>query len=424
MEPTPANPSSLSRMLADRLDQRRERQQFRARHAVRALDATHLEIEGRRCVNFAANNYLGLTHHPKLISMTQTLANGAGSGAAGLVSGYTEPHAAAEAAIAQWKGTEAAVILPSGYQANYAAIQTFAALADGDGQPVRFLIDKLAHASLIDAVRSVGLPFRIFPHNYLPKLSRLLDESDASQLQVVVTESIFSMDGDAADIAGIAQLKQRRPFALLIDEAHASGVYGDGGAGLLSELNLAGLADVSICTFSKAAGGIGGAVCGSRLFCDGLVNFGRAYIYSTAVPPWVALWAQNAVEIMREEPWRQRRVRSLAAEVRANLKKAGVEIPEGDSPIIPVILGDEQTAAAAANSLLSSGIFATAIRPPTVARGTSRLRLTLSCMHSDEEIEQLVQGLLKILKPNVAIDCPSPTGSRPPLPASPIPLHD
>jgi 8-amino-7-oxononanoate synthase len=385
-------------LIEDRLRQRAERGQLRSRTAVRILDATHLEVGGKRCVNFAANNYLGLTHHPRLISLAQSMACGVGSGAAGLISGYSDLHASAEARLAEWKSTEASVLLPSGYQANFAAIQTFAALADGDGKSVRFLIDKLAHASLIDAVRAAGLPFRIYPHNHLGKLERLLQESEASQLQVVVSESIFSMDGDAADLAGIAALKARYAFALLLDEAHASGVYGAGGAGLSDELNLFGVANVVVCTLSKAAGGIGGAVCSSRLFCDGLVNFGRAYIYSTAVGPGVAQLAATAVDIMRDEPWRQKRVRSLALEVRRRLKMGGIKVPEGDSPIVPVILGDEQQATAAAGRLLSAGIFVTAIRPPTVAPGSSRLRFTLSCEHTDGEIDHLVTNVVAVLQ--------------------------
>jgi 8-amino-7-oxononanoate synthase len=403
--PISESQTALARRLEVQLQQRMELHQFRERRPVRIIDSTHLEIAGRRCVNFASNNYLGLTHHPKLISLLRSSPDGVGSGAAALVSGYTEAHAAAEAKIAEWKSTESAVLLPSGYQANLAAIQTFAALKgegiESDRKGVRFLLDKLVHASLIDAVRNSGLPFRIFPHNHLAKLERLLSGSDDSQLQIVITESIFSMDGDAADVAGLAELKKRYPFALMVDEAHACGVYGNGGAGLLAESGYAQIADVIVCTFSKAAGLIGGAVCASRRFTDGLVNFGRAYIYSTAVPPWVANAAAAAVDIMRVESQRQQRVRSLAIEVRKRLNSAGFNIPPGDSPIIPVILGDEEATTSSAATLLSAGLFVTAIRPPTVMRGTSRLRCTLSCDHTDAEIENLIELMQSIIKPTI-----------------------
>src|SRR5688572_2738670 len=257
----------------------------RARNALRVIDPAHVEMDGRAYVNFASNNYLGLTHHPRVLdAMRQALDHfGAGAGASGLVSGYSEAHANAEAALAGWKGTQAAVLLPSGYQAAHAVVQTFAGVGElqGGGGGVRFLIDKLAHASLIDAVTGSGQPYRVFPHNGLSKLERLLNEAPAEQAQVVITESIFSMDGDAADLGGFVELKKRHRFALVLDEAHGSGVYGPAGAGLAMEAGVSAHVDVSIATLSKALGVIGGAVCGSRAFCEAVVNWGRAYIYST-----------------------------------------------------------------------------------------------------------------------------------------------
>jgi 8-amino-7-oxononanoate synthase len=213
------------------------------------------------------------------------------------------------------------------------------------------------------------------------------------QLDVVLTESIFSMDGDAADLAGIAQLKSEFDFALLIDEAHGSGVYGPDGNGYAAELGFAGLADVSICTLSKALGLVGGAVCATRSFCEGVVNFGRAYIYSTAVPAGLGVLAQEAIRIVHDEPQRQRRVRQLAKTTREKLIAGDLSIPPGDSPIIPVILGEEGRTLAAAATLLEGGIFCVAVRPPTVARGASRLRVTLSCEHSDAEVELLIDRI-------------------------------
>ncbi|MGA2442232.1 MAG: aminotransferase class I/II-fold pyridoxal phosphate-dependent enzyme, partial [Tepidisphaeraceae bacterium] len=259
---------------------------LRRRRVVGPIDAVHVEIDGRVCVNFCSNNYLGLTHHPRVVAGLRIGAErfGAGAGAAGLISGFSPQHAATEAAIALWKSTEAAVLLPSGYQANLAAVQTLAALGRSGGGGVRFLIDKLAHASLLDAVRGSDAPWRVFPHNNMGKLRRLLEQADEKQIQVVVTESIFSMDGDEADLAGLDQLKRARPFVLLLDEAHASGVYGRAGAGLAAERGLAEMAEVSVVTFSKAAGCVGGAICGRGNFCRAVLNFGRAYVYSTSIP--------------------------------------------------------------------------------------------------------------------------------------------
>jgi 8-amino-7-oxononanoate synthase len=384
------------------LDERRVGQTFRQRRPVRVLDSTHLEVGGQCLVNFASNNYLGLTHHPRVIAAFQNAAAtyGVGSGAAALVTGHTDAHASAERAIAKWKGTESGVLLGSGYAANLAAVQMLAAVGGGDhGGPhrgVRFLVDKLAHASLIDAVRAVGqgtAKFRVFPHNHLGKLRRLLEEAEPNVLQVVVTESIFSMDGDAADLAGIVALKREFPFLLLLDEAHGSGVYGSGGAGHANEIGLAESVDLSIVTLSKAAGCLGGAVCGSRLLCDAVVNFGRPYVFSTAVPPAVAAAVEAAIGVMTDEPHRQRRVRELARRVRSRV--SGLQ---GDSPIIPIILGDESAALAAAEALKQRGILVVAVRPPTVPKGTSRLRVTVSCDHSDEEVSILSEAVLRVVE--------------------------
>ena len=382
----------LNDLLEQDLARRATEHQLRSRIPITPIDATHVEIDGRRYVNFASNDYLGLTHHPTVIRAAKAALEkyGAGSGASALVSGYSEAHRSAEAAIARWKGSEAAVLLPSGYQAAHAIVQTLSP------NGVRFVLDKLCHASLIDAVRGSGAEFRIFPHNNLEKLERLLADAPAQQLQVVITESIFSMDGDVADLDGIAALKLKHPFVLVLDEAHCSGVYGHDGAGYAAEKGFADVVDASLVTLSKSAGVAGGAVCGSRVFCESVVNQGRAYIYSTAIPPATASAIDAAISVMKQEPRRQQRVRELALRVRAQLKSGGHQISEGDSPIIPIVLGSEERALNAAAQLREKQFLAIAIRPPTVPRETSRLRITLSCEHSDEEIGELLDALRKL----------------------------
>jgi 8-amino-7-oxononanoate synthase len=372
------------------LDQRQTQSLLRAREVVRPLDAIHVEIDSVRYVNFSSNNYLGLTHHPRMLeTVARAPEYGVGSGAAGLITGYTPQHASCEQMLARWKGVESAILFPSGYQANLAAVQTIAQIGESYSGGVRFLIDKLAHASLIDAVRATAAQMRVFPHNNLVKLKRLLEEPEPQQLQVVLTESIFSMEGDSCDLRAIAELKRDHPFMLLLDEAHGTGVYGPAGAGLAAELQLQHVVDVSIVTLSKALGSVGGAVCGSKLFTDALLNFGRAYVYSTSVAPMVAACAQSAIQIMHDEPQRQQRVRELARRVRHALN-----LEQTDSPIIPIVIGDEQATLDAAERLKQQGLLVMAVRPPTVPRGASRLRITVSCEHSDEQIDQLV-GLLR-----------------------------
>ena len=381
--------------LGQDLARRREQHLFRERRISHPIDATHLTVDGRRYVNFASNNYLGLTHHPRVMDAARQAIRdyGAGSGAAPLITGYSPAHESAERRIAAWKGTERAVLLPSGYQANVAAVQTLAAAGEHIDAGVRFLLDKQSHASLIDSIRSTGAPYRVFPHNGLAKLDRLLANSDPGELEVVITESIFSMDGDAADLAGLAELKAKHGFVLLLDEAHAGGVYGPGGAGLAAEMGLRDVADVIVVTFSKAMGSIGGAVCASAMLCDAVVNYGRAYIYSTHLPPSAAAAAEAAIEVLAAERHRQQRLRALATHVRSHLTARGFVLPAGDSPIIPITLGSERAALEAARAMQDQGLWTLAIRPPTVARGTSRLRVTLSSEHTDDEIAQLLAAL-------------------------------
>ncbi|HXE54241.1 MAG TPA: aminotransferase class I/II-fold pyridoxal phosphate-dependent enzyme, partial [Tepidisphaeraceae bacterium] len=261
------------------------------------------------------------------------------------------------------------------------------------GRGIRFLLDKLCHASIIDAVRGTGLPFRVYPHNHLEKLKRLLEEADPRQLQVVITESIFSMDGDAADLPGLGRLKTERPFVLMLDEAHATGVYGPQGNGLAAELGLQSIVDVTVITLSKSIGCVGGAVCGSGVFCEALVNLARAYLYSTNIPASIAAAVDAAITVIETDPDRRRRLRDLSRRVRSELSDAGLNIPPGDSPIIPLIVGSETAALEAAEHLISQGMLVLAIRPPTVPRGGSRLRITLSSEHTDAEIEQLIVAL-------------------------------
>lgn len=382
----------LDVLCAERLRSLEQQTLLRQRQALFVLDSTHVLLDGRSFVNFASNSYLGLTHHPRMLAAArEALAGGVGAGASALVSGYSVVHCEAEAALAAWKGSEAAVLLPSGYQAAHAAINTFSHIKSTQWPGVRYLLDKLSHASLIDAVQASRQPLRIFPHNGMTKLERLLADSPADQLQVVVTESIFSMDGDAADLAALVKLKRKHRFALVLDEAHGSGVYGTDGAGYAAEMGVRSIVDVSIVTLSKALGAAGGAVCASQAFCDALVNLGRPYIYSTSVPAVLAASAKTAIGIMRDEPGRQARLRSLARDVRSALRAAGLSIPEGDSPIIPVILGSEADALRAAWQLGDAGLLVGAIRPPTVPRGTSRLRITLSCDHTNEDIARLIE---------------------------------
>jgi 8-amino-7-oxononanoate synthase len=401
----PFDPAEFERFIQSDLTRRATQHLLRTRRIVRHDSPTAAVIDAVTYVDFASNNYLGLTHHPTVINAVRRTARetGVGSGAAPLITGHSPHHAIAERTIADWKGAEDAVLLPSGYQANHAVVQTLIALGErreGQGAPgggVRFLIDKLAHASLLDAVRGAAAEFRVFPHNGLTKLRRLLAYAPPDQLQVVLTESIFSMDGDAADLRSLVALRREHPFLLVLDEAHGSGVYGRDGAGYAAELGLAADVDVSVVTMSKAMGSAGGAVCASKAFCEAVVNYGRAFVYSTAVPAPTAAAATAAIAVMRLEPQRQARVRELAQRFRNSVARLAVEVPPGDSPIVPIIIGDEARALHVSARLADARLLVPAVRPPTVPKGGSRLRVTLCAEHTDDEVARLVDALSGVL---------------------------
>lgn len=389
--------SRLRQLLADQLGQRQQANLLRRPVLAHHLDATLVEIDDRLYVQFCGNDYLGLSFHPQIIAAMASVHQ-AGATASALITGLSPEVVAAQNAIAKWKSAESACLLPSGYQANHAAVQTLAAVAKQSLGGGRFLIDKLIHASLLDAIGGSGLPFRVFQHNGMAKLKRLLSESPADQLQIVITESIFSMDGDAADLPAMVALKESHDFVLLLDEAHGSGVYGPNGAGYAAELGLTAAVDVSVVTLSKALGCMGGAVCSNADFCQAVANFGRAYVYSTGVAPSIAASVTAALDVLQHEPHRRQRVRTLAKHVRQSLRLAGCNLPPGDSPIIPIILGSEDVALTAAAQLREAGILVAAVRPPTVPRGSSRLRVTLCSEHTDEQIGLLCNQMAKLLK--------------------------
>ncbi|MGN6506259.1 MAG: aminotransferase class I/II-fold pyridoxal phosphate-dependent enzyme [Tepidisphaeraceae bacterium] len=378
------------------LQSREDRALFRQRKIVEPTGPVTLSLDARPFVNFCSNNYLGLTHHPRLLAIARDAAS-VGAGAAGLISGHTPAHAAAEAALAAWKHTDAALLMPSGYQANLAVVQTLLGIAEASGRPVRFLVDKLAHASLIDAVRQHDVRFRIFPHNGLSKLARLLADAPPDERQVVLTESIFSMDGDAADLRGIAELKRRHDFVLFVDEAHGSGLFGRHGAGLIDALGVSDAVDISLVTLSKALGLSGAAICGNELFIRAVQNFGRAYIYSTAVPPLAAQLAHEAVRICIDEPHLRERALQHAQHVRQALAAQGWHVPAGESPIVPVIVGEAPRALQLADRLRDEGLLVAAVRPPTVPPATSRLRITLSAAHSDAHVARLLDAMQRAI---------------------------
>jgi 8-amino-7-oxononanoate synthase len=362
------------------LDDLRAQGLWRELRPLDEVEGVVVRRDGRELVNFSSNDYLGLAGSEVLReALAEGIAKyGGGSGASRLVCGTHRVHQQLEEALAAFKHTEAALCFSSGFAV---ALGTIPALV-GSGDTL--ILDKLCHASLVDAARLSGATIRVFPHNHLDKLSRLLETATGRVL--IVTESIFSMDGDAAALREIVELKEKHGAWLLLDEAHAVGVLGPQGRGLAALLGLEDRIELHMGTLSKALGLSGGYLAASRQVIDVLINRARSFIYSTAPPPHLAHAAAEMLNVVAGEEGEKRRQR-LRGHVEALRRPC--DAAEHPAAILPVILGGEAEAMQASKSLVEAGFLVPAIRYPTVARGQARLRFTLSAGHSEGQIEQL-----------------------------------
>ncbi len=339
-------------------------------------------------VSFASNDYLGLRRDPRLADAAARAGReyGAGSGSSRLIAGTLEVTERLEARLAAFKGCEAALLFPTGYQA---AVGTCSALL-GPGDEV--YLDKLDHASLIDGARLSGARLRTYPHGRAEKLRRLL-EKPARGRRLIVTDGLFSMDGDLAPLAELGELAARFGAGLMVDEAHATGCLGPAGRGSAELLGVEDLVAISMGTLSKALGSLGGFICASRTTVDYLINRARSFIYTTAPAPAQLGAALAALEIVEAEPERRARLAARAEFLRESLSATGFDTGKSRSHIVPVVLGENAEALAASQCLLQSGYFCPAVRYPTVPRGAARLRVSVCSQHGEEEITGLVESL-------------------------------
>jgi 8-amino-7-oxononanoate synthase len=352
--------------------------------SVETAQGPALRVDGREFLNFSSNDYLGLAAHPALCEAAAEALHryGAGAGASRLICGNFDLQDRLDQALAAFKRTPAALSFTSGYAA---ALGTLPALV-GKGDVV--ILDKLAHASLIDAARLSGATLRIFPHNNLDYLENLLKKNTGKKT-VIVTESVFSMDGDLAPLRELVEIKNRHGAWLFVDEAHATGVFGDRGAGRIDALNLTGQVDIQMGTLGKALGSCGGFIAGSRTLIDFLLNQARSFVFSTASAPAAcaaSIAALNLVSSPEGTQLKQRLWHNLSA-----FRNPKSEIPL--SPIIPWMLGSEEKALQTAHLLDQAGFLVPAIRYPTVARNKARLRITVSAAHNPAQISRLADAL-------------------------------
>jgi 8-amino-7-oxononanoate synthase len=386
-------------LFQEQLQTLRARSLERKLREISSAQGPEVQIGRRRLINFSSNDYLGLAGDSRLreAAIGAITEFGVGAGASRLVSGTQSPHLRLEAGLTKWKGTEAALCFSSGYAA---ALGTVSALVGKDDV---ILLDKLCHASLIDGAKLSGAVLRVFPHNHLDKLENHLEwawREHAGKRLLILSESVFSMDGDRAPLRELVELKRRFGALLLLDEAHAVGVIGPNGRGLAAAENLNDDVDVQMGTLSKALGASGGYICGSRSLTEWLINRARSFIYSTAPPPGIAAAALAAVSFLTSPEGEERRrllwerialMQDLLPGNELN-EKAGV----ANSAIFPWIVGDEQAALDLASALQTERFFVPAIRYPTVAKGSARLRITVTALHEEDQIRSLCKAIARL----------------------------
>jgi 8-amino-7-oxononanoate synthase len=357
-------------------------QRRRLRVVEEVLPGGKVRVAGQVLLNLSSNDYLGLAQDPRIIQAAQAAAArwGAGAGASRLVVGHLALHEAVEARLASFKGTEAAVIFPTGYMAN---VGTIAALV-GPGDVI--FSDRLNHASIYDGIKLSGAALQRFPHRDLNRLEQLLRQAGAARRRLIVTDSVFSVDGDLAPLADLVELKERYGAWLMIDEAHATGVLGPRGAGLAEALGVTRGVEVHMGTFSKALGSQGGYVAGDRRLVEYLHNRARSFIYSTALAPPVLGAIDQALTIVAQEPERRLFLQRESEKWRQGLVAAGLDICGSETQIIPVLVGENDQTLQFAAHLQDQGLMAVALRPPTVPPGRARVRFSLTAAHSPQDL--------------------------------------
>lgn len=379
-----------------------DRDLLRQQRTIRPLGDGWCEVDGKRCRNFASNDYLNLASDPRVLDAAQRALSegGAGATASALICGRTIWHERLEQTLANFEQTDAAVLFPTGYAANAGTIAALIRNSD------IVFCDRLNHASLVDGCRLSGAKLRVYRHDQLDVLERELskartakassptDGDDKHPRLWIVTDSVFSMDGDLAPLTELCDLAERFGAELIVDEAHATGVFGNGGRGICELSGTESRVAVRIGTLSKAVGCLGGFVACSESLRDWLWNSARTQMFSTALPPSVCAAAEQSVRIIRDEPRRREHLQVLSQRLVARLRSQGLTVPDNVAgPIVPVLIGDAHAAVTAATRLFDAGFLVGAIRPPTVPQQTSRLRVCVSAAFDESDIDDLAESI-------------------------------
>lgn len=370
--------------------------QRRIRRCVEAVSTTECIVDGQRCLSFATNDYLGLTHHPDVVAaFAQSAAKQVGAGASSLIAGRSPHHVCLEEALAEFESTESAILFPSGFAANTGTLTSLIGNKDA------VFCNRENHASLIDGCRASEGKFFVFDRTELERLAESINRRRSDYDAVfIVTDTVFSMDGTLADLPNLCDIAERTQSTVIIDEAHGTGVFGETGRGVCELQNVGHRIAVKIGTLSKAIGSLGGFVAGSTTLCDWLWNSARSQFFSTALPPAVCAAAVAALNVISKEPERRLRLGERSRFARQLLLENELEIIAApcESPIIAVLLHDDELAVRVSRKIAAHGVFIPAVRPPTVAAGTSRLRMSICCDHSEDQIRSAVNQLRDVVK--------------------------
>lgn len=395
----PSNESLLNQILGEELKALENTGLYRKLRPLEVLSAQRARFEGREITLFCGNDYLGLSHHPRLIRVFREAAvHGTGSGAARLISGTTLFHARLEEKIAAFKGVEKALVFSTGYLANLGVLTAFA--SEGD----LIVMDKLCHASLIDGAKLSGAELRVFPHKNYARCEEILRQPGNFKRKLLVTDSVFSMDGDLADLDELGRLRDLYGAVLIVDDAHGTGVLGPRGRGHCEGVRTGARPDIVVGTLSKAIGCLGGFAAGSFEVIETLINRARSFIFATSLPPAVCAAAHEAFCVLEEEPALRDSLQRNVIIMAEGLKKAGLDAILSGTPIFPVILGKEKAALEASQALFKAGFLVPAIRYPTVAKGKARLRITVSAAHEEALIREFLDKLQFIKIQTLPID--------------------
>ncbi len=384
--------------LAQRLDERRRQSLYRFRRIADSPQQPLMRIDGREVIGFCSNDYLGLANHPDIIAAFKRAADafGVGSGAAHLINGHSRYHHQLEEALAEFVGYPRTLLFSTGYMANVGIVQ--ALLESGDA----VFADRLDHASLLDGALLSRARLQRYPHGDVAALEAKLAASRAAD-RLVMTDGVFSMDGDIAPLPALAALARRHDAWLMVDDAHGIGVLGEGGRGSLSRFGLGqGDAPILMATLGKAFGVAGAFVAGDETLIEYLIQSARSYIYTTAMPPAVAAATLASLDIVRRADDRRERLRENIVAFRAGVAALDLPLLDSETAIQGIIVGDNAAATRLSEALFEAGFLVTAIRPPTVPEGTARLRLTLSAAHTAEQIERLLDALARLASPTDA----------------------